>query len=157
MKAAEREERNARILQLFVGGATYRQILVTLRADAAERDRPKGWALSSTGAVHSIVQQELAASAARRTLLTDEALALQQERTERLFAAHWPKALQGDHRSAEICRRILSQQGRMYGLEGPGGLPAPTGKLPTGAGGGGEEPEEDQDELAELRAARFGA
>ena len=155
MKAAEREERNAKILQYFVGGATYRQILAILRKDTEERERPKGWALKSVSAVHTIVQAELAASAARRQLLSDEALALQQERTERLFASHWPKALDGDHRSAEICRRILAQQGRMYGLEGGTGLPAPTGKLPTGDPSGAEV-EEEQDELAELRAARYG-
>lgn len=162
MKAAAREERNARIMQLFVGGATYRQILATLRADEEQgirggKPRAPGWALRSTGAVHKIVQLELAASAQRRAILTDEAFSLQQERTERLFAAHWAIALDptkpGTHRSAELCRRILAQQSRLYELGGDGGtaLPAPTGPGPRPDDDGDEE---ELDELAKLRAAR---
>ena len=110
MKAAAREERNARILQLFVGGATYRQILRQMQLEEVEKDKPQGWGLRSVGAIHKVVQLELAASAQRRALLSDEAFAMQQERTERLFSAHWPTALDpskpGSHRSAEICREL---------------------------------------------------
>lgn len=156
MRGPAREERDARVLQLFVGGATYRQILAVLRTDEEQGEKPVGWSLRSVGAVHKIVQNQLAASAQRRQLLSDEALSLHQERTERLFSAHWATALDprkdGSHRSAEVCRRILAQQARMYGLEGDGGLPAPT-QIPNGpAPLPGEE--DEQDELAKLRAAR---
>jgi len=154
VKAAAREERNARILQLFVGGATYRQILRQMQLEEVEKDKPQGWGLRSVGAIHKVVQLELAASAQRRALLSDEAFAMQQERTERLFSAHWPIALDpkkpGSHRSAEICRRILAQQARLEELGGDGrALPAPTRPGPLG-----DEDEEEQDELAALRAAR---
>ena len=143
MKAAEREERNARALALFVGGATYKQIAVTI-------------GLRSASAAHTIVQQALAASAQRRALLSDEALAIHQERQERLLLAHWTRALGGpdkepDHRSAEIVRRILGQQAKLYGLDAdPAPLPAPTGKL----GPADPDDEEEQDDLARLRARR---
>lgn len=148
MKAAEREERNARALALFVGGATYKQIAATI-------------GLRSTSAAHTIVQQALAASAQRRALLSDEALAIHQERQERLLLAHWTRALGGrgengevvepDHRSAEIVRRILAQQAKLYGLDAePAPLPAPTGKLAP------SDPDEEGelDDLAKQRARR---
>lgn len=142
MKAAERDERNARALALFVGGATYKQIAATI-------------GLRSQSAAHTIVQQALAASAQRRALLSDEALAIHQERQERLLLAHWTRALGSpdkdpDHRSAEIVRRILGQQAKLYGLDAdPAPLPAPTGKLAPS-----DEDEEEQDDLARLRARR---
>ena len=143
MKAAERDERNARALALFVGGATYKQIAATI-------------GLRSQSAAHTIVQQALAASAQRRALLSDEALAIHQERQERLLLAHWTRALGGpdnepDHRSAEIVRRILGQQAKLYGLDAdPAPLPAPTAKLT----GQDADDEEEQDDLARLRARR---
>lgn len=143
MKAAERDERNARALALFVGGATYKQIAATI-------------GLRSTSAAHKIVQDALAASAQRRALLSDEALAIHQERQERLLLAHWSRALGGqdvepDHRSAEIVRRILAQQAKLYGLDAdPAPLPAPTAKL----GPADPDDEEELDDLARLRARR---
>lgn len=139
MKAAEREQRNATALQLFVAGASYRQIGASI-------------GLRSVSQVHAIVQRELAAAAQRRSLLTDEALAVYQERQERLFQAHWAPALKGDHRSAEICRRLLDQSARLHGLyaDAAPSLPAPTAPL-NGEGGDQEAP---QDELSQLRARR---
>lgn len=140
MKAADRQERDAEILRLFVAGATYRQIAAVTGVGLTSVDR--------------IVKRELANSAQRRAMLTDEALALYQERQERLFQAHWPKALKGDYRSAEICRRMLDQQARLYGLYSDNSLTAPT---PTSPLGGDDDGEEQQDDLARLRAARSSA
>jgi hypothetical protein len=146
VKAAERAERDADVLRLFMAGATYAQIA---RAVSAEGDK------ITLVRVDQIVKRELAASARRRTLLTDEALAVHQERQERLFQAHWGPALKGDHRSAEICRKMLDQNARLYGLYADAlpSLPAPT---PTGAD---EIPENvtPANELERLRAARSGA
>ena len=136
MKAAEREVRDADILRLFIAGSSYRQIARAVNV--------------SLTTVHRVVQKQLAAGAKRRELLSDEALAIHTERTERLFQAHWTKALSGDHRSAELCRRILAQQARLQEAELTAQLPAPT---PT-AGMSGEDDEEPQDELSKLRAAR---
>lgn len=148
MKAAEREERNARALALFVGGATYRQIALTI-------------GLRSTSAAHTIVQNALSESAQRRALLSDEALSIHQERQERLLLAHWTRGLGGtdaqgnvrepDHRSAEICRRILAQQARLYGLDAdPTPLPGPTKPLT----GNADDDEEQMNDLDRIRARR---
>jgi hypothetical protein len=57
----EREQRDQRVMRLFVAGASYRQI-------------GQAVGLRSVSGVHRIVQRELAVSAARRGLLMDEAL-----------------------------------------------------------------------------------
>jgi hypothetical protein len=135
----EREHRDHHVMRLFISGASYRQI-------------GQAVGLRSVSGVHRIVQRELAASAARRTLLIDEALAVWQERQERLFQAYWGPALGGDYQAAEVCRRLLAQQARVYRLEADVGLlPGPT---PTQVVGVEQAP---QDELARLRAKRAGA
>lgn len=143
MNAADRGERDQKVLQLFLAGATYRAI-------GAAVD------LRSTQSVHRIVQRELSSAARRRALLTDEALAVYQERVEALFRAHWGPALRGDHRSAEICRRLLGQQASLYGLDD---LVVEKSSSPTlGENGSGLDDDKDPpDELSRLRAARAGA
>lgn len=139
---AERDERDADVLRMFMAGSTYAQIA---RAISTEGSR------ITLARVHQIVQKELAASAQRRTLLTDEALAIHQERQERLFLAHWGPALKGDHKSAEICRRMLAQQAKLYGLDADTSpsLPAPTQPVPAS-----DVDEGPQDDLARIRRAR---
>lgn len=124
LKRTEREQRDQRVMELFLDGLTYREI-------------GEATGLRSVSGVHRIVQREMKGSAARRGLLTDEAFAIWQERTEALFNAHWDAALDGDHRSAEICRKLLGQQASVYAAR-PVEKPEPS--LP--------------DELARLRAAR---
>ena len=88
--------------------------------------------------------------ARRREVVTDEEFAVWQERTEALFQAHWEPALNGHYRSAEICRKLLGQQARVYGLGAEvSPLPAPTSATPVG-----DESDEPEDELSKLRAAR---
>lgn len=149
MKAAERAERDAKALELFLGGANYRAIAATLSMTVSSAER--------------IVKAELAAAAQRRLVLTDEALAIHLERYERLYQQQWLKASEkNDQRAAELCERMLARQARMFGLGdqfGPSPLPAPT---PTTSPVAGEEAEDQdeagpQDELAKLRAARSGA
>ena len=103
MKAAERERRNAQVLQLFLGGASHRTIA-------------KAVGLRSHRSVGNIVQAALGSTTERRDLLTDEAFAVWQERSERLFCAHWGRALEGNYRSAELCRKMLAQHVLVYGL-----------------------------------------
>lgn len=137
MKAEERAERDAKALQLFVAGATYRQIgaMIGLRSPAS---------------VDRIIKKELASAAQRRALLNDEAFSIHQERTERLFNAYWAPALKGDVRAAEICRRLLHQESRLYGLDAQSD-PAPPVTVDN------YDDDEDADELAKLRARRSGA
>lgn len=103
MKAAERERRNAQVLQLFLGGASHRTIA-------------RAVGLRSHRSVGNIVQAALGSTTDRRELLTDEAFAVWQERSERLFRAHWGAALEGNHRSAELCRKLLAQMALVYSL-----------------------------------------
>ncbi len=144
MNQAERNKRNAQMLQLFIAGATY--------ADIA-----RAVGLKSEGTVHDVVQRELAFAAKRRGLLTDEAFAILQERTERLFRAHWVKALEGDHKSAEICRKILAQLARWHHIDD---VMLPNNGMGVVDSDGETDPLNEQeplDELARLRALRAGA
>lgn len=146
MNAAERAARDAKALELFLGGANYREISAQIGVSARRSE--------------DIVKRELAAASHRRLTLTDQALAIHQERTERLYAQQWKRAEAGDQRAAEICERMLARSARLYGLAeelGPTSpLPAPTATVtPTDAEPGAED--EPQDDLAALRAARSGA
>lgn len=87
---------DARVLQLFLAGATYPQIAQATGLDEA--------------AVHVAVVAQLKGSQERRGVLDRNQRAVAQERTEALFRAHWGAALRGDHKSAELCRRILERQ-----------------------------------------------
>lgn len=60
------------------------------------------WGLRSHRSVGNIVQAALGSTTDRRDLLTDEAFAVWQERTERLFQDHWAVALDGNYRSSEV-------------------------------------------------------
>jgi hypothetical protein len=126
---AAREERDGRILQLFLAGSTYRQIAAVV-------------GLKSTQNIHEIVRRELSDAARRRSVLLEEARSIYQERSEALLKSHWGPALRGDHKSAEICRKLLDQQSRLLAP-----LAVPEGELP----------EEEVDELTKLRARRTGA
>jgi hypothetical protein len=142
LNRAEREQRDERVLQLFLAGLTYREI------GAATGFR-------SVSGVHRVVQRELAAGARRREVLSDEPFVLWQERTEALLHAHWDRATRADDpdlRSAELCRKLLGQQARVYrvGVDVVDSLPAPTVSLSADD----EDDEDGVDELSRLRAAR---
>lgn len=94
-----------KVAGLFLAGATFKQIAQAVGVDEDE--------------IEGIVRAELSGSAGRRAILTEEAAAIHQERTEALFRAHWAPAIRGDHRSAEICRRILDRQARELSSEQP--------------------------------------
>jgi hypothetical protein len=139
LSRSEREQRDERVLRLFLAGETYRQIGQSV-------------GLRSVSGVHRIVQREMAEGAARREVLTDDALALWQERTEGLLRAHWERATRADspdHRSAEMVRKLLGQQAKVYGLGADVPLPAPTPTLH------GDDDGQD-DDLSRLRARRSG-
>ncbi len=155
MKAAERVEREQKILHLWIAGMSYPRIAAVVELSARQVER--------------IVRSALAAGASRRALLTEEALAVYQERLavhqerhERLFDAHMDRAVAGDHKSAELCRRLLDhnarlldQSAKLQGLYADAApLPAPTTTPLTSDDGDSQENEEPADELSKLRARR---
>lgn len=141
LSRSEREQRDARVIELLLAGLTYREI-----AGAT--------GFRSVSGVHRIVQRELAEGATRRDVLTDDARALFIERSEGLLRAHWDRATRAenpDHRSAELCRKVVFQQARMLGVGQDLGQPmeAPTQTLVDQDA----DPEGD-DDLSRLRAKR---
>ncbi|OMB98416.1 hypothetical protein A5733_01190 [Mycobacterium sp. NS-7484] len=141
MKAAERVEREQKILHLWIAGASYPRIAQVVELSARQVER--------------VVRSALAAGASRRALLTEEALAVHQERFDRLFNAHFGRALEGDHKSAELCRKMLDQNARLQNLyEDATPLPAPTTTPLTSDDSDAKESEEPVDELSKLRARR---
>jgi hypothetical protein len=107
--------------------------------------------------VGNIVQRALAGSLQRRELLTDEAFAVWQERTERLLRAHWGPALEGNHRSAELCRKILAQHVLVYGLAQEVSLAGTRADAVEVEPEPGPEDDEDLDVLARMRRDRASA
>lgn len=138
MNPVERAQRDTRILDMFLAGATYRHIAGSV-------------GLKSHASVHSIVNRELKKAAQRRGLLTDEAFAVFLERTESLFRANYPAAMKGDYKAAVICDRMLARQGRLFGLDIVGGGSMPHGQDPEPPL---DDDEEGGDELAKFRRRR---
>lgn len=121
-----RARRDTKVLNLFIAGATYKQI-------GEHPDIALG-----ISQVDRIVKRELARAAKRRDLLADQALTMWVERSEALLRANWAKAMGGDYRAGLLCDRILARQARLGGLvdDRPGG----------GSGGGGPvDPPDDPD------------
>ncbi len=133
---SERAKRDVRILDMFLAGATYRQIATAV-------------GLKSPQSVHNVVDRELKAAAQRRGVLTDEAFSVYIERTEALFRAHYPAAMRGDYKSSVICDRMLARQGRLFGLDIVGGGSVPHDPEPPL-----DDDEEGGDELAQFRRRR---
>lgn len=83
--------------------------------------------------------QEPVSGASGPSSKPEDRLARYEERLESLLDAFWLSALSGDHKSGELCRRLLQQQAEVFRL------------------GEQAEPAEDaDDELAKLRARRSG-
>jgi len=68
-----------------------------------------------------------------------------RKRLERLLDTYWQSAVAGEHKSAELVRRLLQQHAALFGV-GVSGTPAITTSVTKG-----------EDELAKLRARRTGA
>lgn len=138
MTAEQRAKRDIRVLDMFLAGATYRQIATAV-------------GLKSHSAVHNIITRELQKSAVRRGLLTTNAAAVLIERTEALYRANVTNALRGDYKAAVICDRMLARQSRLFGLDAAGGAMPPTNDPDDPVG---EDDEEGGDELAQFRRRR---
>lgn len=103
MTKEEREKRNYLIFARFLAGHSEREI---------------GRAVGLTGTrVHQILKAELKEAARHRQLLTDEALAVYQDRLEMLVKSTWPGVLRGELKAIEEARRLMEQQARLYNFE----------------------------------------
>lgn len=124
-----RQARDELVWSMFVAGVPYRAI--GKRTDL------------SLGGVHKAVTRMLASRAPRRRLLLDEAVAVYQERLEALWASAWLRAVNGDPRSQELCRKLLDQMARSNGIYASG---EPLVR--------DNQPDDDDDEDDELTAWR---
>lgn len=134
-----RETRDALILQMFLAGIPYRQIAANKTVDL------------SVAGVHKVVSRQMQLSAQRRNYLADNALDVHIERLESLFAANYGKAVGGEVKAAELCRRILDQLGRAHGIDGKAIADLPP---PPPPGDEDDEDEDDGDELGRWRRDR---
>lgn len=140
VSAKERETRDALVMRMFIAGVPYRDIGKRVNVSAPM--------------VHKIVKKEMRASALRRDFLGDNALDVHVERLESLYAANYAKAVSSDGppaerlKAGELCRRILSDLGRVQGLY-DGVLPA---TIPPARDSGDDDDEDgDSDELSAWR------
>ncbi|WP_457071981.1 hypothetical protein [Mycobacteroides abscessus] len=116
MNAAERLARDMKAVRLFIAGKSFRAI-------------QEACGYNTLAACHKAVRREMQKSE-RRDLLRDQAFDVYVERLEALWAAHYPRAVAGDTRSAEHCRRVLQQEARLFGLEPGAGTRVPGGEPP---------------------------
>lgn len=65
-------------------------------------------------------------------------------RLDDLVDAFWPDAVAGEHKSAELVRKLLQQRAALFGIGGSSGVTVSSA------------PDEGEDELAKLRSRRAG-
>lgn len=95
-------ERRAQALELRRSGMDYREIAARLGVSTtlAWRD--------VQAAVKDIIREP-----------AEDVRTLEIERLDRLFEAHYARALNGDHRSTELCLKVMDRRGRMLGIDLP--------------------------------------
>jgi hypothetical protein len=71
----------------------------------------------SVGGVHKVIKRQLRQSADRRDeLATDASVEAYLSQMEALLSATWPKALRGDVRVTDQCRRVLDSMAKVQGI-----------------------------------------
>jgi hypothetical protein len=99
----EREVRDNRILNLFLSGATEREIALARGVDL------------SPSRVHRVIVEQLEIAGERFGLISEKALIVYSERLEMLIKAIWGKAIgDKDPKAIEVARRLLDQQAKLY-------------------------------------------
>jgi hypothetical protein len=102
---AERERRDAAILNAFLSGATERDIAKMRSVDL------------SPSRVHRIIVEQLEIAGERFGLISEKALIVYSERLEMLLKAIWPAAISDkDPKAIEVARRLLDQQSKLYNI-----------------------------------------
>jgi hypothetical protein len=102
LSGEERATRDLLVLRMHLAGMVYRDIGSRVGL--------------SVGGVHKVIRRQLRQSAYRRDDLADDAVEQYLSRMEVLLAANWPKAIKGDARSTEQCRRMLDSMARVQGI-----------------------------------------
>ena len=141
----ERQARDSLILRLHLAGVPMRDIGQQVGL--------------SVGGVHKIVTRLLRASVSRRSELdADAAVEMYLERMEALLRASWPRAIKGDARSNEQCRRLLDSMARVQGIVGTAAAAMADFLPPEGVDDddGPEIGEDGMDDLQRYRFARYG-
>jgi hypothetical protein len=105
VSAEDQERRDALIFQLYLAGVPYRQI--------AARSEVR---LSVRGVQLAIDRQRARREDQRSDM--GETTSLLIERYEQLFQVSYRKAMQGELRANDQCRKLLVEIGRLHGLEG---------------------------------------
>lgn len=103
LRKEDRERRDGIILNMFLSGAT-------------ERDIAKSRSVNlSPSRVHRIILEQLEIAGERFGLISEKALIVYSERLEMLLKAIWPAAIgDKDPKSIEVARRLLDQQAKLY-------------------------------------------
>lgn len=145
MSKAEREARDALVLQMFIAGWPYRRIGADSHINL------------SAVMVHKVVKREMAKGAARREFLGDTAYQVHTERLEAIYAANYATAVNQKANAAErikageLCRRLLDQLGKLHGLTDSA---LSSGAMPTRLlDDGGDDEVDEEDELSAYRNA----
>jgi hypothetical protein len=103
LSTAERQARDTLVLRMYLAGVTYRDIGHKVSLSAA--------------GVHKVIKRQLRQSADRRDELeSDAAVESYLSRMEALLSASWPKALRGDTRATDQCRRVLDSMAKVQGI-----------------------------------------
>lgn len=102
---AERAERLVRLAPLVLSGKTQESIADELGVDQSTVSRDTKSLLNDW----------------RKSALdkVDERVGLQDAQYTALIAAHWPLAMQGKTRNAEVVMQAMSQQSKLLGLDRP--------------------------------------
>jgi hypothetical protein len=104
VSSEERVARDALVLRMFLSGASLREIA-----------RHPNVKLSKRG-VELAVERQLAADGPHRRVLAASAESVYIQRLELLLRSSMPRALAGDLRAVEQCRKLLVAEARFYGL-----------------------------------------
>lgn len=100
--AMQTADKMKEVAQLRAAGATFREIGETLGID-------RTWA--QTLAKRALEEAYYEAADLMRVQMG--------LRLDRLHRSYWPRALSGDHKAAELCRRISADQRQLFGLDAP--------------------------------------
>lgn len=113
VNAVQREARDQLVFQLFLGGHTYRAIARHAQVQLSVRG------------VELAIKRQL--TLRQRSLVNNDthADAVQIERFESLYRVAYGKAMNGDMRAQEQCRRLLIELGRLRGLDAAAALSFP--------------------------------
>ncbi|MEV4091434.1 hypothetical protein [Streptosporangium saharense] len=104
-KRVEVAERRAKVVQMRLAGLSYEVI--------AERLNIKGGARSAS----KDMTRALAAASKAQQESAEQLLDLEIKRLDRLMAALWPKALEGDVKAVETCEKLITRRTYLLGLD----------------------------------------